>query len=186
MSSATNSMTATKSLLRLIYNNLNFKSISVIPMSTQSFRTRIICVCAGIVLLAGCSVYRPDSQQGQTLKSEDIDRVTIGMSESEVREILGTPLVSDVFNNQRWDYIHFAYDRDRVKTSQSRVSIYFDDGAVASIEIDTELAPESVPVHITPEKKSKGFMNRIKSGFSSVGNFFKREKKKDEASEDSN
>lgn len=108
------------------------------------------------------------------------------MSESEVREILGTPLVNDVFNNQRWDYIYFAYDRDRVQTNRSRVSILFTDGAVASIETDTELAPESEPVHITSEKKSKGFMNRIKSGFSSVGNFFKREKKEDEASEDSN
>ena len=155
-------------------------------MSTQSIRTRIICVCAGAVLLAGCSVYRPDLQQGQSLDSEDIDKVTIGMSESEVREILGTPLVNDVFNNQRWDYIYFAYDRDRVQTNRSRVSIFFADGAVASIETDTELAPESEQVHITPEKKSKGFMNRIKSGFSSVGNFFKREKKKDETSEDSN
>ncbi len=154
-------------------------------MSTRSIRTRIICVGAGIALLAGCSVYRPDLKQGQTVDSEDIDKVTIGMSESEVREILGTPLVNDVFNNQRWDYIYFAYDRDRVKTSHSRVSIYFADGAVASIETDTELAPESEPVYVTPEKK-KGFMNRIKSGFSSVGNFFKREKKKDEASDKSN
>ena len=155
-------------------------------MSTQSIRTRIICVCAGIVLLTGCSVYRPDLQQGQSLESEDIDKVTIGMSASEVREILGTPLVNDVFNNQRWDYIYFAYDRDRVQTSRSSVSIFFADGAVASIETDTELAPESEPVHITPEKKSNGFVNRIKSGFSSVGNFFKREKKEDETSEDSN
>ena len=155
-------------------------------MSTQSIRTQIICVCMGIVLLTGCSVYRPDLKQGQSLDSKDIDKVTIGMSEGEVREILGTPLVNDVFNNQRWDYIYFAYDRDRVQTNRSRVSIYFADGTVASIETDTELAPESEPVHITPDKKSKGFMKRIKSGFSSVGNLFKREKKEDETSEDSN
>ena len=56
--------------------------------------------------LTGC-VHRIDIQQGNFLDTEDIDRVSVGMTRLQVRALLGTPMVADPFVNSRWDYIYY-------------------------------------------------------------------------------
>ncbi len=136
-------------------------------MTLQSVRSFAICACLGIVLVAGCTVYRPELHQGQTLDTEDIEKITVGMSAQEVLQTLGTPLVTDVFNNQRWDYVYIAYDRDRVQTERSRVSIFFADGAVARIESESEMNPvENQAEAEPPEAEGDGWFSAVKSKFS--------------------
>ena len=57
-------------------------------------RARALALLLAAALAAGC-VYRPDIQQGNLLSVEDIDQVTVGMTRSQVRYLLGTPMVSD-------------------------------------------------------------------------------------------
>jgi len=63
-----------------------------------------------IVLVAGltsaCSVYRVDIQQGNTLDPEQIAQIKTGMSKRQVQFLLGSPLLTDFFHPNRWDYVY--------------------------------------------------------------------------------
>lgn len=62
-------------------------------------------LAATVVAAAGC-VYRPTIQQGNLLDRDQIEQVKVGMTPSQVRYILGTPMVSDPFSPDRWDYVY--------------------------------------------------------------------------------
>ncbi len=68
-----------------------------------------------LVLLAptgcGTSFWLPDAhkidiQQGNLISQEQIDQLRIGMSRQEVRVLLGEPVLGDVFDQDRWDYVY--------------------------------------------------------------------------------
>jgi len=82
---------------------------------------------------SGC-VYRPNIQQGNLLKPEDVDQVTAGMTRSQVRYLLGTPMVSDPFHPDRWDYV-FTFKRGRAtKTDTAHFIVYFEGDKVSRVE----------------------------------------------------
>jgi outer membrane protein assembly factor BamE len=82
---------------------------------------------------AGC-VYRPNIQQGNLLKTEDIDQVTVGMTRSQVRYLLGTPMLANPFDPQRWDYI-YTLRRGRDKNwDRAHFIVRFDGDKVSGIE----------------------------------------------------
>jgi outer membrane protein assembly factor BamE len=56
--------------------------------------------------LTGC-VYRIDVQQGNFLEGKTVDRLEVGMTRSQVRYLLGTPMVPDLFDKDRWDYLYY-------------------------------------------------------------------------------
>jgi outer membrane protein assembly factor BamE len=88
---------------------------------------------AGASVLPGC-VYRPDIQQGNLLQTSDVDQVKVGMTRSQVRYILGTPMVSNPFDQQRWDYVYtFRRGRDRDVT-RAHFIVRFDGDKVSSVE----------------------------------------------------
>ena len=85
-------------------------------------------------MLPGC-VYRPDVQQGNLLQTSDVDQVKAGMTRSQVRYILGTPMVSNPFDPQRWDYVYtFRRGRDRDVT-RAHFIVHFDGDKVSSVEM---------------------------------------------------
>ncbi|HEX4859226.1 MAG TPA: outer membrane protein assembly factor BamE [Usitatibacteraceae bacterium] len=88
---------------------------------------------------AGFGVHRIDIQQGNLVTAEQLARVKPGMSRQDVKNILGTPLLQDVFHADRWDY-YFSNDmstkfgpfgRERQKY---HVTVLFKDEKVAKIE----------------------------------------------------
>ena len=82
---------------------------------------------------AGC-VYRPNIQQGNLLKTEDIDQVTVGMTRSQVRYLLGTPMLANPFDPQRWDYI-YTLRRGRDKDwDRAHFIVRFEGDKVSRIE----------------------------------------------------
>jgi outer membrane protein assembly factor BamE len=97
--------------------------------------------------LAGC-VYRMNIQQGNFLKPEDIDRVQTGMTRSQVRFLLGTPMVSDTFDADRWDYYYYLVRGHSRKKETRHVIVRFDGDKVASIE--RLQMPASPPAPVTP------------------------------------
>ena len=104
------------------------------------FRGPLIAVAA--FALAAC-VYRIDIQQGNLLDEEDINQVDLGMTRSQVQFLLGTPMVSDSFHRDRWDYAYY-YRRGRSPDADRRwVVVYFENDRVQRIERDLELQPES-------------------------------------------
>jgi len=99
--------------------------------------TPVIVLFISLALLAGCEYlqpYRLNIQQGNYIESEDVEQVEVGMSRSQVRFLLGTPMVADPFNPERWDYVFFfklGRTRDTVK---SKLTIWFEDDRVVKIE----------------------------------------------------
>lgn len=82
---------------------------------------------------AGC-VYRVPIQQGNLLETKDIDQVKVGMTQAQVRYVLGTPMVVDPFTKDRWDYVYYL-KKGRMRTPEERhFIVYFDNGSVARIE----------------------------------------------------
>ena len=104
------------------------------------FRGPLIAVAA--FALAAC-VYRIDIQQGNLLDEEDVNQVDLGMTRSQVQFLLGTPMVSDSFHRDRWDYAYY-YRRGRSPTADRRwVVVYFENDRVQRIERDLELQPDT-------------------------------------------
>ena len=90
--------------------------------------------------LAAC-VYRIDIQQGNLLDEKAINQIDLGMTRSQVQFLLGTPMVSDSFHRDRWDYAYY-YRRGRSHDADRRwVVVYFENDRVQRIERDLELQP---------------------------------------------
>ncbi len=84
--------------------------------------------------LLGACVHRPYIQQGNYLETKDVDQVTEGMTRSQVRYLLGTPMISDPFTAQRWDYIYTLKRGRERKIDRAHFVVYFTDEKVARIE----------------------------------------------------
>jgi outer membrane protein assembly factor BamE len=95
------------------------------------YRTLIpFLLCAG---LAACTAipnyfnaYKIDIQQGNVLTQEMVAQLKPGQSRDQVRFILGTPLIADMFHQQRWDYVYRYYDGQTGSVEQRRFSVFFD------------------------------------------------------------
>ncbi|WP_298636386.1 outer membrane protein assembly factor BamE [uncultured Umboniibacter sp.] len=106
--------------------------------------TFIVLALATFLALSGCSrfrVYKIDIQQGNVISAEKVEQLEIGMDKSQVRFVLGTPLVADTFNANRWDYYWSLKDADEV-TRTKRLILTFDNDLL--IEIDSQLDAQIV------------------------------------------
>lgn len=102
------------------------------PLSACSRRLFL----AGLLGLASGCVYRIDVQQGNLLDDKAIDAVQPGMTRSQVRFLLGTPVVEDSFHHDRWDYVYYLR-RGRSNREEKRwVIVTFADDKVATIRKD--------------------------------------------------
>jgi outer membrane protein assembly factor BamE len=110
------------------------------PLSRHAIVTASLLVAA--LLSSGC-VYRPDIQQGNLLLPSDIDQVTVGMSRSQVRYLLGTPMVSDPFAPERWDYVYRMTHGRSTTVDTAHIVVRFDGDKVSAIERLEAPAPPS-------------------------------------------
>jgi len=98
--------------------------------------------------------YKIDIQQGNIVTEEMVARLKPGMTRSQVRFTLGTPLVMDVFHSDRWDYIYQFAPSGRV-TEERKLTIFFKDDRLFRIQGDFQQPPafsEPAPVFSIPEK----------------------------------
>jgi len=109
---------------------------------------------ASAVLLGGC-VYRPDIQQGNLLSVKDVEQVQVGMTRSQVRFLLGTPMVSDPFAPHRWDYVYrMAYGRRNRSIDTAHFIVFFEGDTVVRVEMrDTPAASRPAPTGEQDTKK---------------------------------
>ena len=118
-------------------NNLALETASR-PARQHVLRTL---VALGCLFLAGC-VYRLNIQQGNIADAEAVSQVEVGMTPSQVKFLLGTPLVDDPFSQERWDYIYYSRTGRNSPVVKHFLTVYFQDGVVSSLEQKDE-APGS-------------------------------------------
>lgn len=83
------------------------------------------------LLLSACSslefpgVYKLTIEQGNIVTQEMVDQLKPGMSREQVEFIMGSPLIKDSFNRDRWDYL-YSIERGDEPREQHRLSIFFE------------------------------------------------------------
>ena len=102
--------------------------------------TIVIIMAIALAVGSGC-VYRANIAQGNLIKEEDLAKLEIGMTKNQVRFLLGTPMIDDPFNKQRWDYVYFLKVGRRDAQFKRWVSVFFEGDVVREIRKDQELAP---------------------------------------------
>jgi outer membrane protein assembly factor BamE len=91
-------------------------------------------IVAGSILLASGCVYRMNISQGNYLVGDSVSQLKEGMTRSQVRFLLGTPMVPDAFNDERWDYYYFYKTRQFKNPVKLRLTVFFEDEKVARYE----------------------------------------------------
>jgi len=92
-----------------------------------------ILLVASALLASGC-VYKMNIQQGNYLVAESVSQLKEGMTRSQVRFLLGTPMVPDAFDSSRWDYYYFFSSKQYKKPLKRRLTVYFEDERVQRYE----------------------------------------------------
>lgn len=90
-------------------------------------------VTLGAVLSSGC-VYRMNIQQGNYLVPDSVSQLKEGMTRSQVRFLLGTPMVPVAFDDSRWDYYYYFNSQKFKEPLKRRLTVFFADEKVARFE----------------------------------------------------
>jgi outer membrane protein assembly factor BamE len=97
-------------------------------------------------LAAGCSLapsltpYRMEIQQGNYVTQEMAVQLKPGLTRDQVRFVLGTPLVSDIFHEGRWDYVFTRQRANSREIEHRRIAVFFVDGKLQRVEGDIVVA----------------------------------------------
>ena len=107
----------------------------------MNINLKVITLILSILLLSSCSIpriFQVVISQGNLVDQEMLDKLEIGMTESQVKFVMGTPLISDTFYPNRWDYFTSVTQGENTYTNQ-KITLYFKDNKLVSWEgeIDT-------------------------------------------------
>jgi len=153
-------------------------------MSASPFRApRLILALAACAFVGACgsmsgatqrfadsiTPYKVEVVQGNFVSKEQVEALKPGMGRQQVRDILGTPLVSSVFHQDRWDYV-FTIKRQGVQPQARRLSVFFKGNTLERFEgdqmpseaefvatLDNKRKDAKVPVLEASEERLKQF-----------------------------
>jgi len=137
--------------------------------------------CAVLLAAAGCDtvsryvpdaleVYKIDVNQGNYLSQDMVDKLKVGMTRQQVRLILGTPLVTSAFRDNRWDYV-YEYARQGKVREHRQFTAWFAEDKLTRWEGDempqsvVELNRSAGDKALQTPKDDSGFFDRIKAIF---------------------
>lgn len=92
--------------------------------------------------MPGLTPHKIDIQQGNYVTQEMVSKLKPGMSKSQVRFALGTPLVTDPFHADRWDYVYVQQKRGRI-VEQRHIAVIFKDEKLVRVDGDVASAPSA-------------------------------------------
>ena len=135
----------------------------------------IIITCFASLGVIGCSpswrlVHKIDVQQGNVITQDEVNQLEPGMSRRQVQFIMGSPMVSDVFHQDRWDYIYRlqpGYGEPRTE----HVTLIFQDDSLERISgtlhpdpagSEATQRPRQVTLVVPPEERvPPGLLSRF-------------------------
>lgn len=99
--------------------------------------------------------YRIDVQQGNVVTQDMVSQLKPGMSREQVKFILGTPLVADMFHADRWDYIYLL-EHGKGGVDERKLTVYFKEDSL--LRLDGDIVPQSGALAGNPDvKKADGY-----------------------------
>lgn len=118
---------------------------------------------AGLATSVGCSQvprivteYRIDVQQGNLLTQEMVSQLRPGLSRDQVRFILGSPMLVDMFHANRWDYV-YRLQKGATREVETRLFTVFFDAEGKLERVAGDVVPEgaTVAAEQAPDVKSR-------------------------------
>lgn len=113
------------------------------------------CKSVEVPKLPGVTPYRMTIQQGNFISQEMVAQLKPGMTREQVRYVLGTPLVADIFHADRWDYVFYRELPDG-KREQRNLSVIFEKDKLARVLGDL------MPADGTTGVQAGGFAPQVK------------------------
>ncbi|MDC0072748.1 outer membrane protein assembly factor BamE [Gammaproteobacteria bacterium] len=89
-----------------------------------------------LLLIFSCSlprVYEVVVSQGNLIDEDMMEKLEVGMTESQVKYVLGSPLIADTFTPNRWDY-YTSVTQGNKKLTEKKITLYFKDKKLVSWE----------------------------------------------------
>ena len=118
----------------------------------------LILIGAALGALEGCGIvfrpYRMDIQQGNFLDESSISKMRLGMTRDQVRFLLGTPLLTDPFHADRWDYVYRRQKTASSPLEASRLELHFKDALL--VQVLSEGLPEGALAHLSDATVAAG------------------------------
>jgi len=102
--------------------------------------------------LTAVTPYKVEVVQGNFVSKEQVEALKPGMSRQQVREVLGTSLLTDVFHSDRWDYV-FTIRRQGVEAQQRRLTLYFKGELLDSFQGDPMPSEEEFVAQLDTRKR---------------------------------
>lgn len=134
---------------------------------------RVVSLLLVVGMLEACSLvdkvspYKMDIQQGNVVTQDMVSKLKPGMTKSQVRFIMGTPLITDAFHPDRWDYV-YRFQKAGTLTEERRVTLLFEGDTLKQVSGDVvnatqpPVAPTSSPASSTaPAVEEKGFFGQL-------------------------
>ena len=109
------------------------------------------------LLLSGClSVYKVEVQQGNVVTQEMIDKLKPGMTPSQVRFVMGTPLIVDPFHQDRWDYYYYLRRSNETSGESQRVTVVFKNDLLIAVQGNTRIKAGDLTIKESAAKPAPG------------------------------
>jgi outer membrane protein assembly factor BamE len=114
-------------------NNRSFLALLVFAAAAPA--------CNYVPRIPGVTPYKMEIQQGNFVSQEMVSQLKQGMSKEQVRFILGTPLLTDIFHADRWDYVYWR-EAAGGQREQRKLVVWFEKGQLARLDGDVVVAKD--------------------------------------------
>ena len=135
----------------------------------------VLAAAAAVILLAGCgsmdgagrrvatalTPYTVEVVQGNFVSKEQVEALQKGMNRDQVRQVLGTPLVTSVFHEERWDYV-FTLKRQGLDPQRRSLTVFYNNDLMDRVAGDT-MPSESEFVSTLDNKRKLGRVPRLEA-----------------------
>jgi outer membrane protein assembly factor BamE len=105
------------------------------PMKKTLMITLLLAGCGNVPMLPSLQPYKIEIQQGNYVTQDMVAKLKPGMTRSQVRFALGTPLIVDPFRTDRWDYVYMLHKQGNL-VEQRQVTVVFKGEVLDRIEGD--------------------------------------------------
>jgi outer membrane protein assembly factor BamE len=95
----------------------------------------LLSACSYVPRIPGITPYKMEIQQGNFVSQEMVSQLKPGMTKEQVRFVLGTPLVTDIFHPDRWDYVYWR-ETTKGEREQRKLTVLFQNGTLARVDGD--------------------------------------------------
>ncbi|NQW94329.1 MAG: outer membrane protein assembly factor BamE [Polaromonas sp.] len=96
--------------------------------------------------------YKIDVIQGNFISKEQVESLKVGMSRAQVKDVLGTPLVTSLFHTDRWDYV-FTLKRQGIESQSFKYTLFFKGDQLERFKGDTMPSNEEFIASLANSRK---------------------------------